>query len=139
MPGATTASEVFFDWAIWPKLFMMPHTVPNRPTKVALAPTVAEESEPLFDRLHLALDGDAHHLLDALTEGGTRRGARSQALGHRTTPFAHCGREDARHGVVRLAADAIVEILQRHARPERVLESLGAALQRAQPQHLPRR
>src|SRR4029453_15641429 len=43
MPGATTASEVFFDWAMWPKLFMMPHTVPNRPTKVALAPPVARK------------------------------------------------------------------------------------------------
>ena len=28
---------------MWPNEFMMPHTVPNRPTKVALAPTVARK------------------------------------------------------------------------------------------------
>ena len=31
MPGATTASEVFFDAAIDWNEFMMPNTVPNRP------------------------------------------------------------------------------------------------------------
>ena len=41
IPGATTASEVFFDNAIAVKLFMIPHTVPNRPTKGAVDPTDA--------------------------------------------------------------------------------------------------
>src|ERR1700730_12122897 len=41
MPGATTASEVFLEAAIDWKLDMMPHTVPNRPTKGPAEPTVA--------------------------------------------------------------------------------------------------
>ena len=41
MPGATTASDVFFDAAIAWKLVMMPHTVPNRPTNGPAEPTVA--------------------------------------------------------------------------------------------------
>ncbi len=41
MPGATTARLVFLAAAIDWKLFMMPHTVPNRPTKGAVEPTVA--------------------------------------------------------------------------------------------------
>ena len=45
MPGATTASEVFFDSAIAWKLVMMPHTVPNRPTNGAVEPTVARNSK----------------------------------------------------------------------------------------------
>ena len=41
MPGATTARLVFLAAAIDWKLFMMPHTVPNSPTKGAVEPTVA--------------------------------------------------------------------------------------------------
>ncbi len=41
MPGATTARLVFFAAAIDWKLSIMPQTVPNRPTKGAVAPTVA--------------------------------------------------------------------------------------------------
>src|ERR1700712_398210 len=44
MPGATTASEVFFDAAIDWKLDMMPQTVPNRPTNGPAEPTVANTS-----------------------------------------------------------------------------------------------
>ena len=44
MPGATTASDVFFDAAIDWKLVMMPQTVPNRPTKGPAEPTVASTS-----------------------------------------------------------------------------------------------
>src|SRR5919202_1763856 len=43
MPGATTASVVFFVTAIDWKLFMMPQTVPNRPTNGAVEPMVASE------------------------------------------------------------------------------------------------
>ena len=43
MPGATTARLVFFDAAIDWKLFMMPQTVPNRPTNGAVEPTVARK------------------------------------------------------------------------------------------------
>ena len=45
MPGATTARLVFFDTAIDWKLDMMPHTVPNRPTKGLAEPTVASTSK----------------------------------------------------------------------------------------------
>ena len=41
MPGATTASEVFFEAAIDWKLVMMPQTVPNRPMNGPAEPTVA--------------------------------------------------------------------------------------------------
>src|SRR6201993_1605776 len=41
IPGATTASEVFFEAAIDWKLDMMPQTVPNRPTNGPAEPTVA--------------------------------------------------------------------------------------------------
>ena len=43
MPGATTAMLVFLVSAIELKLFMMPHTVPNRPMKGAVEPTVARK------------------------------------------------------------------------------------------------
>src|SRR5580704_5780055 len=43
MPGATTARLVFFAAAIDLKLSMIPHTVPNRPTNGAVAPTVARK------------------------------------------------------------------------------------------------
>src|SRR5690349_14984970 len=43
IPGATTARLVFFAAAIDWKLSMMPHTVPNRPTTGAVAPTVARK------------------------------------------------------------------------------------------------
>ncbi len=44
MPGATTASDVVCWPAMARKLVMMPHTVPNRPTKGPAEPTVASTS-----------------------------------------------------------------------------------------------
>ena len=41
MPGATTASDVFLLTAMAEKLFMIPQTVPNRPTNGAVEPTDA--------------------------------------------------------------------------------------------------
>src|SRR6478752_3607176 len=41
MPGATTASEVFFEAAMERNEVMMPQTVPNRPMKGADDPMVA--------------------------------------------------------------------------------------------------
>ena len=41
MSGATTARVVSWRAAIAEKLFMMPHTVPNRPTKGDTEPMVA--------------------------------------------------------------------------------------------------
>ncbi len=44
MPGATTARLVFLLAAMAAKECMMPHTVPNRPTKGAVAPTEARKT-----------------------------------------------------------------------------------------------
>src|SRR3954447_10698615 len=46
MPGATTARLVVCDFEMPMKLFMMPQTVPNRPTNGAVAPIVASVPGP---------------------------------------------------------------------------------------------
>src|SRR5947199_318239 len=97
------------------------HDAPHRaeqPDEGGVGTDRGEEAQPLLDRLHLARDRHTHHLLDALAKGGTRRGTGSQALGHRAAPFAHRRGEDARHRIIGLGADAVIEILQRHTGPE---------------------
>jgi len=54
MPGATTARLVFLAAAIAWKLFMMPQTVPKRPTKGDVEPTVARNGNIALDPSHLA-------------------------------------------------------------------------------------
>ncbi len=46
MPGATTARFDVWAWLMPTKLSMMPHTVPNSPTKGATEPTVASTPVP---------------------------------------------------------------------------------------------
>ncbi len=46
MPGATTARLVVFAWLMPMNEFMMPQTVPNRPTKGAVEPIVASRPVP---------------------------------------------------------------------------------------------
>src|SRR5258708_22457734 len=46
IPGATTARFVVCDFEMPIKLFMMPQTVPNSPTKGAVAPIVASTLVP---------------------------------------------------------------------------------------------
>ena len=46
MPGATTARLVVCAFEMPMKLFMMPQTVPNKPTKGAVAPMVASTPVP---------------------------------------------------------------------------------------------
>src|SRR3974390_575969 len=46
MPGATIARLVVCDFEMPMKLFMIPHTVPNRPTNGAVAPIVASTPVP---------------------------------------------------------------------------------------------
>ena len=46
MPGATTARLVVCDFEMPIKLFMMPQTVPNSPTKGDVAPMVAKRPMP---------------------------------------------------------------------------------------------
>src|SRR3569833_692647 len=50
MPGATTARFVVCDFEMPMKLFMMPQTVPNSPTKGEMAPTVASSPMPTRTR-----------------------------------------------------------------------------------------
>ena len=50
MPGATTARLVVCDSEMPMKLFMMPQTVPKRPTKGAVAPMVARMPVPMASR-----------------------------------------------------------------------------------------
>src|SRR5665213_3119127 len=50
MPGATTARLVVCDFEIPIKLFMMPQTVPNRPTNGDVAPMVANSPIPILIR-----------------------------------------------------------------------------------------
>src|SRR3954462_11261508 len=86
IPGATTASEVFFEAAIDWKLDMMPQTVPNRPTKGPADPTAGPErategparpdspqpKKPPLQPLDFAGDRDVHDLLDAGLQAGDR-------------------------------------------------------------------
>ena len=45
IPGATTASEVFFEAAIDWKLCIIPQTVPNKPINNAFEPTAAKKPQ----------------------------------------------------------------------------------------------
>ena len=58
MPGATTARLVVCDFEIPIKLFMMPHTVPNRLTKGAVAPNRRQHAGAA-DHLAAAIGLDA--------------------------------------------------------------------------------
>src|SRR5262249_30627828 len=82
MPGATTARLVVCDFEMPMKLFMMPQTVPNKPTKGAVAPIVASTPVPRKVRrpwlasirpcasLH-PLGAPPHPFVDAFLVGGT--------------------------------------------------------------------
>ena len=63
MPGATTARFVVCNLEIPMKLFMMPQTVPNRPTNGAVAPIVA--SMPIPKRTRRASERVISEKLDA--------------------------------------------------------------------------
>src|ERR1700730_2436604 len=63
MPGATTARLVVCDFEMPIKLFMMPHTVPNSPTKGEVAPMVA--SSPMPSRIRRASARTISAKLDA--------------------------------------------------------------------------
>ena len=63
MPGATTARLVVCAFEMPIKLFMMPHTVPNSPTKGEVAPMVA--SSPMPRRIRRASARTISAKLDA--------------------------------------------------------------------------
>src|SRR6516225_6190273 len=121
MPGATTARLVFLDAAIAWKLFMMPQTVPKRPMKGEVDPTVARNGMKRSSRS-----------ISRFTVTCMTRSMRSWRLvrsAGAAAPFAHRRGEDGGHGIERPRADAVVEIVERAARPEALLEMLGIALQ----------
>ncbi len=121
MPGATTASEVFFDAAIDWNEFMMPNTVPNRPMNGPAEATVASTRRFDFEPLDLARDRDVEHLVDA----GVQAAERARRLLERALPLAH--RRDEQGGgagVVRLVRQRRVKLLERLAGPEHLLETL---------------
>ena len=123
MPGATTASVVFLVNAIDWKLFAMPQTVPNSPTNGAVAPMVASE---LICRLSGSISRSRvrrHDLLDALQQHAPAAGAGPR----RVPPLLHGRSEQHGHGVVRIAAEAAVQLVERRAGPERALERLRLA------------
>ena len=77
MPGATTARLVVCAFEIPMKLFMMPQTVPNRPTNGAVAPMVARTAHAVTHRARLG-PGDLgkarrHALLDAALDRAVGR------------------------------------------------------------------
>ena len=84
MPGATTARLVVCDFEMPMKLFMMPQTVPNRPTKGAVAPMRGEHAGAAHDAPPVArldaLEARGDPLLDAVLLRGA--GGELQ-LGHR--------------------------------------------------------
>src|SRR6266481_1041259 len=65
MPGATTARLVVCSFEMPMKLFMMPHTVPNRPTNGAKAPPDTEKlqglGKPNGPGQHRSEDETEHH------------------------------------------------------------------------------
>ena len=115
MPGATTASDVFFEAAIERNEVMMPHTVPNRPTKGPAEATDASTSSCDSSRSTSRRDRHVEHLLDPRLQAheGRGRACREGAL-----PLAHGRDEEGRHAGVGRLRQRLVEILERVAGPE---------------------
>jgi len=74
IPGATTARLVVCCLEMPMKLFMMPHTVPNRPTKGAIAPVVANTPVPrVMRRPAAASRRSSREAMRSLTPAGLAR------------------------------------------------------------------
>ena len=123
MPGATTARLVDFEPAIAWNEVMMPTTVPNRPMNGAGRTDGGEEAEPALEPLHLARQRQVHRLVDAHLQAERRLRALLEAL----LPFAHGGDEDRAHAGRLAVGERAVELLQRLARPEDLLEAVERA------------
>src|SRR5437762_10766874 len=95
-----------------------------------------EERHKALDPLHLAPERHIHDAFDTLLQAGAHRRRAEKTLGGTAPPFAHRGGEDRAHRVVRALADAIEQIVERAARPERLLEARRGVLQPAYPQAL---
>src|SRR3990167_2371409 len=121
MPGATTASDELSCVPIWKKLFMIPQTVPNSPTKGATEPVVAR-------KLSLSASSSA----SSATRLSIAPAIRWPAPG-RAFPFLEPGLCHARcrNGFAPAPAGQAVEIL---CLPEIVLELPLRAFQPSNPQ-----
>jgi hypothetical protein len=86
MQGATPARFVVCDLEILMKLFMMPQTVPNRPTKGDVAPMVASRPAPSHpSRFRAGYLGETRRcaFLDTIVGGDSRRQPRFTQRGGR--------------------------------------------------------
>jgi hypothetical protein len=120
MPGATTAREVLFEAAIDWKLV---HDAPDRAEQADEGTGRADggqEEETALETTDLAGDGDVEHLVYPRLEAELRTRAGLEAA----LPFAHGRDEDRRHALRRAAAERAVELLQRLAGPECLLEAV---------------
>src|SRR5439155_430136 len=81
--------------------------------------------------IHLTPDRHIHDPLDPLLQTVAHVRGAEQALGGAAPPLAHRRGEHRAHRVDRALADAVVEIVERAARPERLLEAGGGLAQPA--------
>jgi hypothetical protein len=126
--GATTASEVFFDIAMFWKACMMPQTVPNRPMNGRGGGDDGQAAQAFLGLAGLARDQGVHHPVDALDqEGGL--GLAHRALGLGVAPFLQGRLQHARQRMARIGAGLGRDLLQPLARADLVLESVGGAVQ----------
>src|ERR1051325_837472 len=101
---------------------MMPHTVPNSPTKGAVEPTVARYAMKRSTR-SISRPTVVHHPFDALLEAGAHDCGAEQSLGGAAPPFPHGRREHRAHRIDGPRAEPVEEIVKRAARPEGFLEA----------------
>jgi len=125
IPGATTASVVSCLAAMAENEFMIPHTVPNSPTKGAVAPRWRETPVPL-DALRLALDRDGHRLVDPFFDAGQKRFARrppSNARRHSRIAEA----KDRDHGMIDVLHVLLIQIVEGSSDQNDFSKSVGTA------------
>src|SRR6266702_3852660 len=82
-----------------------------------------EHQQPAFQPLDLARDRNVHHLVDAHLKACDRAGLAFE----RALPLAHRRHEAGRHGMRRLGRERAIEVLDRLAGPERLLEAVHRA------------
>ena len=98
MPGATTARLVVCSFEMPMKLFMMPHTVPNRPTKGAVAPMVARMLVPRSIRrpTPASMRSNRAAMRSLMPSTSRRSGERRSSLSTAEIKRATCGLACAR-------------------------------------------
>ncbi len=87
-----------------------------------------EEAQLPLDAVGFAQDGDAHRLVDALLDAGDLAFA-GRAAFEGPAPFAQGRHEHRRHGMIVAGGELLIELVQRLARPEDLLEPRGLALE----------